>query len=99
MDKERFELFLLKKYNNKNVISNAISRCGRVERCLNINLDEMYKKDCCEHLLETLEYSKDDFANNKPTPTGITIKGNSFEGMASLRNAVRRYVEYCQSIA
>lgn len=97
MDKDRFELWLLKKYNNTHVVSDAISRSKRIEEGLNINLDHEYDNDRCKHILEMLEYSKEDEEFNKSTPNGIIIKGNLYNGMASLRNAIRKYIKFRQS--
>ncbi|MCQ2234308.1 MAG: hypothetical protein MJZ24_06170 [Paludibacteraceae bacterium] len=97
MDKEGFESYLLKRYNNKNVVANAISRCNRVENSLGIDLDGEYVRDRCGKLIDLLFYTKEDEDLCTPLPRGIIINGNYFNGMASLRNAVRRYVEYCES--
>ena len=97
MDKEAFERYLLKKYSNKHVVSNALSRCKRVEKSLDLDLDREYVRDRCGKLIDILGYTKEEEDLGTPLPKGIIIKGNYFNGMASLRNAVRKYVEYCES--
>jgi len=80
-------------------ISDSISRCRRIEECLKLDLDIEYQKDGGRSLAELLEYSVDDERFNRPAPSGIDfVPGSNIRnGMASLRSAVKKYFEFCQS--
>ena len=80
-------------------ISDSISRCRRIEECLKVDLDEAHHKDGGRSLVELLEYSVEDERLNRPAPSGIDfVSGSNIKnGMASLRSAVKKYFEFCQS--
>ncbi len=79
----------------KNVIQSRISNCHKVELHY-LDLDNHYIKDKGQHLHEILTYSKNDERGNKPTKHGIPIDGNVREGSASLKQAVKLYMEFRQ---
>ncbi len=61
----------------------CISRCKRVEKHLG-DLDDFYSEDGLESLLHTLTYDLN----------CIPINGDKTAGMASLKNAVKKYKEF-----
>ena len=77
----------------------AVSRCRRVEKGLNIDLDDVYAKDGGRSIISLLEYTTDDVRYNKPVPPGFIFKqgANLKDGIASLRAAAKKYFEFCQS--
>lgn len=84
---------------SKRPIADALSRCKRVESGLCLDLDLEYIKDKGTSLIDLLSYSADDERNQKPAPKEINFEkgANIRNGMASLRNAVKKYFEFCQS--
>ena len=81
-------------------IGDAISRCKRVCQGLNISLDDEYEKDGGVSVVELFEYSAEDERMGKPCPNGIYFQpgSNIRKGMASLKNAIKKYMEFCESI-
>jgi len=79
-------------------IDDALSRCARIEKSLNIDLDSEFNKDGGRAILACLEYTADDERIRKPAPVGIVFErgANIRNGMASLRNAARKYFEFCE---
>lgn len=72
---------------------------SRLKNCLRVcryegNLDEHYEHDHCKELLSRLEYSKFDEHNNRPARHSVTIRGNIYDGTATLKAAVKLYVEF-----
>lgn len=84
---------------SKRAVSDSISRCGRIEECLKLSLDDEYQRDGGRSLVGLLEYSTNDEKLNRPVPSGIVFKPGSDirNGMASLRSAVIKYFKFCRS--
>ena len=83
MKKEEFRNYL---YNRMSYApaSNAISRCNRVEKYYG-DLDFHYDQDKCHSLLYgDLEL--------------ININGDRYTGIASIKNAIRRYCDFCEHL-
>lgn len=78
---------------SKNPISDAISRCKRIERCMNINLDMEYIRDRGCSLIEILTYTAMDASEHKPLPHGLDFQTGAkwITGMAALKAAVKKY--------
>ena len=81
-------------------ISDCLSRCGRVEKALNIDLDDEFSKDHCKEVLSRLSYSVADEKANKPALPSFEFKpGVSLRfRFTDLRSAVKRYINFCESI-
>ena len=84
---------------SKRAVSDYISRCGRIEESLKLSLDDEYPRDGGSSLVELLEYSTDDEKLNRPALSGIVFTpGTKIRaGMSTLRSAVKKYFEFCQS--
>ncbi|MHC1694014.1 MAG: hypothetical protein AB9835_01795 [Eubacteriales bacterium] len=74
-------------------ISDCISRNKRIENCLGIDLDDEYKLNRGQRIIELLTYTTDDRNNNIPSP--IDINGDIYNGLASLKSAAVKYFEFC----
>ncbi len=74
-------------------INDYVSRGKRVMRCLQINLDEEFKKDKGRDALKLL-------VDNGAAVSRLEFsKGaNVREGLASLRSAVMAYFDFCQHL-
>lgn len=80
-------------------IADAISRCRRVSKALDIDLDTEYIKDRCASLLQKLEYTAEDARFGMRVDAGFHFSpgANLRTGMASLRAAVNKYIEFCNA--
>lgn len=96
--KEAFRAWLYGRIMQRS-ISDALSRCSRVENAFKLDLDAEYHTDRGRAVLNSLEYTVDDERLNRPAPPQLEFKegANIKEGMASLRSAVRTYCNFCRS--
>ena len=100
MRDEEFKLWMINQGTmGKRPIGDAVSRCRRLTSCLQIDLDEEFKKDGGSSLISLLEYTAEDERLGHPAPSGIDFEkgANIKNGMASLRGAARKYFEFCSS--
>ena len=94
MKTEQFAQWLkeTKKYK-KNVIQSRLSNCHRVERYYS-DLDAHYKKDGGKHLSYSLSYSLRDEREKRLTLHVIPINGNLRKGTATLKQAIKLYIQF-----
>ena len=99
MQEYKFQYWLENTGISKRPISDALSRCRRIENGFGIDLDAEYKKDGGRSIIDLLTYTTEDAKNNRPAPKGIDFSGgaNIKNGMASLRSAAKKYFEFCAS--
>jgi hypothetical protein len=96
MREEKFNSWLLSKFK-KTVAQSRFSNCVRVESNVG-DLDEHYQKDECNSIIEKLTYSAKDQRNNVPKRHPIEIDGNIYNGTATLKQAVKLYVQFRNGI-
>ena len=96
MRKEEFDCWLQFRVT-KAAKSDNISRCNRVEKELNIDLDDEFIKDRGKSLLYKLEYTRENQLHNEPLKCDIHFNEGSdlYTGMSSLRSAVKQYLNFC----
>ena len=70
-----------------------VSRLDRVARAYG-DVDAQFAKDRCGSLLRDLAYSTADRDRDAPNRSRVKIDGDVYNGLASLRTAVRKYVEF-----
>lgn len=76
-----------------NTARSRISNCERICRyCGDIDIN--YKKDKCQSLLATMEYTVDDERINLPPRHSIPIDGNIRTGTATLKQALLLYMQF-----
>ena len=78
---------------NDTTINNRISNCRKVEGTYG-DLEEHYRKDECLQIINVLTYSTKDERENLPPRHNIPIDGNIRNGSATLKSAVKLYVEF-----
>lgn len=81
----------------KRPVSDAVSRCKRIERDLGVDLDNEYLKDKGKTLIVELEYSFQDAINKVPLPGKLSFPGNPENvkhSMDTLRSAIKKYMEF-----
>jgi hypothetical protein len=83
---------LLKKYDKKTATS-------RQTNCLTVckyegDLDIHFEKDNCRTILSKLTYSTEDERHNRQAKHKIPINGNIRNGTATLKQAVKLYIQF-----
>jgi hypothetical protein len=97
MLEDQFFTWLLKKYDNKGTANSRKTNCLTVCRYEG-DLDVHYAKDLCRTIIEKLSYSTDDQNHNRPPKHKIPINGIIRTGTATLKQAVKLYVEFKNEI-
>lgn len=77
------------KYGSGTVTA-QLHRSGRVESYYG-DLDQHYRHDRLQGVIDALRYSSDDEKRNRPNPSKIPFEGNPRTNLASYRNAVENY--------
>ena len=79
-------------------IADSVSRCRRIEENLKLDLDNEYKRDGGQGLIELLEYTTDDKNHNRPPQCNIYFAPGADlkSGLSSLKNAAKKYFDFCR---
>ena len=72
---------------------NYISRLERIAGAYG-DVDSHYAKDRCTSLLNDLAYSSADKDRGTPNRSRIKIDGDVYNGLATLRSVVKKYVDF-----
>src|SRR4051794_25629591 len=81
-----------------NTCSSRVSNCLRVES-FEGDLDAHYCSDRMSSLLKRLECPRAADSTSMASPPTIPIRGNVYNGMATLRAAVKLYLAFCDTEA
>ncbi len=93
MNYMKFKEWLKKAKYKDTVINSRISNCNRICNYEG-DIDDLFNKDKCKDLLKRLSYTKEDkIYHNKPKHR-IPIKGDVYNGTATLRSALNLYIEF-----
>ncbi len=95
MKREEFKEWLLEMNLSTKTANSRLSNCATIEHYYG-NLETHFKKDKCRAIIEELEYSADDEREKRSPRHKIPIEGNVRTGSSTLRQAIRRYVEFCE---
>lgn len=98
MQTENYRNWLLAQNYQSGTVTAQIHRAGRVEEHYG-DLDNLYNEDRFESLILELTYTTQDRRNNRPNETKIPFEGNSYNNLASYRDAVRRYRRFLEDDA
>ena len=90
MQNEKYRVWLAAQNYQNGTIAAQMHRAGRVEERYG-DLDALYNEDRLEGLIAELNYTTQDRRNNRPNQTNIPFNGNTYNNLASYRNAVCRY--------
>lgn len=98
MKREEFKNWLVKNYKNGkgmaiHAAESRVSNAQKVEDALG-NLDKHYEADKLASVIAQLGYSA---RETRTLPKGIAINGDYVTGMATLRQGVRRYIDFKES--
>ena len=94
MNAEGFKNWLLASGQKKSAAENRVANCATVEREQHVDLDVCYTKDRCERLIDLLTYSREDARRNRPPRHSIPINGDAYNGTATYKSAVKKYVAF-----
>lgn len=96
MRKNEFRVWLEDKINKKSA-GDCLSRCQKVEKSLNVDLEQEYQKDKGKTVLSAISYRTKDAKANVPLPKEFLFKegSNSIQRMQNLRSAVKQYFAFC----
>jgi hypothetical protein len=89
---EAFRQWLRDRYS-ATVQAARSSNARRIEEAYG-DLDIAFEEDGLDGLAATFRYSKQDAARALPNPTKIAIQGDIYNGLASLRDALRLYRDF-----
>lgn len=97
MDERNFRLWM-EENKNYHTARTYTARCIRVENEMEIDLDEQYKEDGGNSLMQRLKYSRKESREGTPPQCGIAfdIDVDVYSGMHSLRASVKKYFEFLQ---
>mgnify|MGYP000930396019 FL=1 len=94
MKQEEFKKWLENKYvDTPTTVANRISNCKNVEKYYG-DLEIAYRKDKCNSIIELLNYSTEDERENKMQRHLVPINGNIRTGSATLKQAIKLYVDF-----
>lgn len=98
MKREEFKNWLVNNYKNGkgmglHAAESRVSNAQKVEDALG-NLDTHYEVDKLASVIAELGYS---VRETRPLPKGIAINGDYVTGMATLRQGIRRYIDFRES--
>jgi len=94
MKQEEFRKWLDAKYvDTPPTVANRISNCKNVEKYYG-DLENAYKKDKCNGIINELSYSTEDEREKKKQRHLVPINGNIRTGSATLKQAVKLYVDF-----
>lgn len=87
--------------NNSNLqhraISDTASRCKRIEKAFDVDIEKAYKKDKCVSLLKKVSYGKKDKDKGLLPPKELNLDSkNVVTNISQLRYALRRYIDYIE---
>lgn len=91
--KEFITWLTIEKKFKPNTIDTIISQCKRIEKVYG-DLNTHFDLDKCTALCTLLKYSKEDERKKRPAKNNIFINGTIYHVLASLRKAIRRYIEF-----
>lgn len=97
MNTEGFRNWLLACGLKTSTAESRVANCIIVELAQSVDLDVCYANDRCEHLIDMLTYSREDQRRNRAPRHSIPIAGDVYEGTATYKTAVKKYVAFKDS--
>lgn len=95
MRTEQFFQWLLNNGYGASTSKTRLSNCIRVSEYEG-DLDSHFRRDRCKGLLQKLVYSNQDKMLNISPKHNIPINGDIYNGTATLKQAVRLYINFCE---
>ena len=95
MQTENYKNWLLAQNYQSGTITAQMHRAGRAEEHYG-DLDNLYNNDRLERLISELTYTTQDRRNNRLNETKIPFEGNTYNNLASYKDAIRRYRKFLE---
>lgn len=97
MRTDEFRSWLQKSGLGPKPLKDCISRCRKVEKALQIDLDEQFESDRGQSVISSLRYSADDERNGIQAPECFGFKegANIRFRFTDLRSATKKYFSFC----
>lgn len=78
--------------------NDCISRCKKVERTIDVNLDDEYAADKGKNVLAILSYGQKEANAGEDSPVDFSFKANSncVQRYTDLRCSVKKYFEFLE---
>jgi len=92
----KFRTWLEKEYDDNDTVISRLSNCRNVEKYY--SFDKQFSKDEGNSLMDQLTYSTDDERLKNVQKHKVPIDGNIREGSATLKAAVKLYMEFSKEI-
>jgi hypothetical protein len=96
MRTEQFYQWLLNSGYDVSTSKSRLSNCIRVSEHEG-DLEFHFRKDRCNELLQKLVYTNQDKMLNSPPKHNIPINGDVYNGTATLKQALKLYIKFCES--
>jgi len=96
MQAVKFKMWLESQKYDGVTIDSRVANCRNVEK--HYNLDLQFKKDEGAASMGKLTYSTDDERAREVPKHKVVIDGNIREGSATLKAAVKLYMEFCKTL-
>ncbi len=93
----QFEAWLVASGSDPATAGSRVSNLRRVELAYG-DLDELYALDRYESMLADLAYSTNDAREGNPNRSRISISGDAYNGLATLRSAVAKYRQFREEV-
>jgi len=90
MKSDEYHQWLVAQKYQAGTVTAQMHRAGRVEE-YHGDLDEHYARDRMGTLIAALTYSTNDKRNNRPNPSNIPFDGETYNNLASYRDAARAF--------
>ena len=94
--RQGYENWLRRQGYDAGTVTAQSYRTARVEQFYG-DLEDHYRTDHLEAIINTLRYSTEDERHGRPNPSRIPFKGSCRSNLASYRNAVERYLRFLDS--
>ena len=97
MRSENFLGWMLAEGLSEDTARARLANCRTVENYQQVNLDEQYDGDRCEHLIALFTYTTDDERVGRPALHHVPINGNVRNGSATYKASIGKYVAFRDS--
>ena len=95
MQNDNYKGWLIAQDYQEGTITAQMHRALRVQEHYG-DLDELHADDGLDGLINELRYSRQDMRANRPNETKIPFEGDTYNNLASYRDAVRRYKRFLE---
>lgn len=93
MPRAGFEVWLARRYPGQPTGASRFANVARIESFYG-SIEDHYRRDRCVSLFLDMAYSGNDRARNAPNPSKIPVNGDLYNGLGTLRSALKLYVAY-----